>query len=1182
MHQATAFYSDGLDLLAEFLASSRPSADGAAAVYADQAHWTQAMRQLGRWSRGHGELRGDRQALRIEVGAGAWNHLYAAALSAGRATAPDALGMAARGAGGMLAELSAVPLLAQALQPSSFHAAPRGDVPEAAQRNEPWLCLDWQPLRKLLLRDRLLAHEAERPRLSVETLAPDWTLTDPGALADGFLLHAPGQPPQLLCPASWQRRISAELGRHFHVSALLLLRLMFHSPGQGWGWDAESAQCRGLAELMRQAEQAGLTDFHGLGENCALLAAAIDMAAAGSAMEGELSAVSLLAQAVNRLAALWPPQMLHPRHPSAPLMAGWMAQVDDSAEVAPDALLGPGARIGAECVIESAAIVHGGAEIGPGVVIPEGVVVAPGARVARLMLEDVALPAGTVLRGSALLQRGAQVGRDVTLGADVDISVGVRLPDGIEVADRARVRILYLGRGALLPPGTKIEGSLTLGARARVGEGVRIGAGVEIGANAAIGDGLHLPRGVIVADGARLGICDIAASARVPMGTVLHGDVQLRQDTVIGLGVTLGFGVDIGPGVIVPAGVTVLAGARIDRLRLNGCHLPRQTAIGGNLILGQQCQVGRHVTFAGDNRIAAGVVLPARLHIARGARIDRLRLGTPLPPSTVVCGSLDVGANVTLGRGITLGASVILRASLPDGISVGPGATVRRCETHGALLGWDVHIDGDLYLADGVEVGNGVRFGHGVRIETPCRIPDGVTFRARARVRRLELAPDVTLPAGTRIGGDLCLGRGVRVGTGVEFGADVEIGPGVAIPDGARIVDQACISRLDIAPGVRLPDCFHLSGDAVVESGACIGDNATLGRDVEIGAGARLPPGVILCDGARLTELRLGDQVTLPAGTRIGGNLIARHGATVGIDVELGAGVDIGAYVSLPEAVQVCPGARVRVLSIAPEVLLPRATRIEGDVWIVRGARIGQSVTLGAGAWLGAKAEIPDGAIVATGAHIDRLRVASSVTLGGGVVFTGNATIMSGACVGRGVRLGKGVAIGPRVRLPDGVTVADGARVRRLCVGPGVNLPPAFMISGDLCIGQAAVVGLGAQFGASVWIAPGAVIDDHARVAAGTRVGAPPLSAGAPPADASLPVWQAYLTRVSLYRQQDPASQDRQLAQANASQHAAPGPADVQASAPSPQAPSAPIPIPGTVAFPVAPNSGLQPFSPLG
>lgn len=180
------------------------------------------------------------------------------------------------------------------------------------------------------------------------------------------------------------------------------------------------------------------------------------------------------------------------------------------------------------------------------------------------------------------------------------------------------------------------------------------------------------------------------------------------------------------------------------------------------------------------------------------------------------------------------------------------------------------------------------------------------------------------------------------------------------------------------------------------------------------------------------------------------------------------------------------------------------------------------------------------------------------------------------------MRLGRGVAIGPRVRLPDGVTVADGARVRRLCVGPSVNLPPAFMISGDLCIGQAAVVGHGAQFGASVWIAPGAVIEDHARVAAGTRVGAPPLSAGAPPADASLAVWQAYLTRASLYRQQGPALQDTQVAQENAGQHAAPGPADVQASGPPPRTASAPIPLPETVAFPVALNSGLQPFSPLG
>ena len=429
------------------------------------------MRQLVRWSRGHGLVSGDETALRISVGASTWNGLYAAALSIGRAAAPDAIGMAARGAGGMLAELSTVPLMADALQPCAMHPRLRSADPGAGHEEAPWLQLAWQPLQKLLLRDRLLEQEARRPRLTVEALPQSGAHLDAETLAHGFVLHAPGQPPQLVCAPGWQRRISEEVGRHFNASVLLLFRLMFHDVGQGWGWDADSAQCRGLSILMAQAEDAGLTDFNGLSETCMLLTGAIEKAASGDVLESDLSAAALLAHAVMQVAAMWPQEMLHPRHPCAGLMAGWMAQVDDTAQVAPDALLGPGVRIGRGSVIESGAIIHGGAEVGPGVVIPEGVVVAAGARVARLAREDVLLPPGTVLCGSARLQRGVRLGRQVTLGSNVEIGTGVHLPDGIVVADLARVRRLYLGRGVALAPGTRIEGSLSVGSGSRAAAG---------------------------------------------------------------------------------------------------------------------------------------------------------------------------------------------------------------------------------------------------------------------------------------------------------------------------------------------------------------------------------------------------------------------------------------------------------------------------------------------------------------------------------------------------------------------------------------------------------------------------------------------------------------------------------------------------------------------------------------
>lgn len=1193
MHQATTFYSDGLDTIAEFLACSKPAADGIVAIYQEQRQWEHAMRQLARWCRGHGPVSGDETALRISVSASTWNGLYAAALSIGRAAPPDAVGISARGAGGMLAALSAVPLMADALQPGVTHPHLRSADLGAGHEDGPWLQLSWQPLQKLLLRDRLLEQDARRPRLTLQTMPQSCAQLDADALEHGFVLHAPGQPPQLICAPGWQVRIAQELGRQFNVSVLLLFRLMFHNVDQGWGWDADSAQCRGLSILMAQAEELGLTDFKGLTETCTLLANSIDKAATGDALEGELSAAALLAHAVNRLAAMWPQDMLHPRHPSARLMAGWMAQVDDQAHVAPDALLGPGVRIGKGGVVESGAIIQGGAEVGAGVLIPEGVVVAAGARIARLALEEVMLPPGTVLCGSARLQRGVRVGKQVTLGANVEIGAGVHLPDGIVVADLARVRRLYVGQGVALAPGTRIEGSLSLGSRSHIGDKVCFGADVEIGAEAQIGNGLHIPRGIMVAAGARISHCDIAANASIPPGTVLHGGLTLRRNSVVGIGVVFGYGADIGPDVIVPSGVTVMAGARIARLQLNGCTLPHQTIIGGNLTLGRQCRVGRNVVFEGDNRIGVAVQLPAGLHVAKGARINYLRLSAPLPARTIVCGNLIVGPTARVGRGVRLGADVTLRATIPDGLSVGAGAMVRRCDVAGAQLGWNTRIDGDLYLANGVALGDHTRFEDDVRIKTACRIPDGLVFRAGARVRCFELAPDVTLPAATRIGGSLRLERGVRVGAGVEFGADVEIGPGVHIPDGARIADQARITRLEIAPDAQLPNCLHLHGNAVIGAGACIGDNAMLGRDVLISPGVTLPPGVVLCDGARLTELRLGEGVVLPAGTRIGGNLVIRRGATLGIDVEFGAGVEIGPYVCLPEGLQVEPDTCLRELCIPRDVQVPPGTRIHGDLWISHGVKVGQQVAFGADARIGPDVVIPDGAMIGSGARIDRLRVASNVTLGREVVFSGNAVIQTGACIGDGVMLGKNVVIGPRVRLPQGVVVVDGARMRRFCVGPRVNLPAMFIVEGDLCLGQGVVVGHGARFGAGVWVGPGAVIDDHAQVPAGARVTAAIRTVDrvpvAPPPDASLPVWQAYMAQLSLNRRQGTAlveAQAPELAVAQTMANLAPAPdtqlAPAQVDDMQPRPVSAPIPIPvAATAYP-APAPGFRPLSPFG
>jgi hypothetical protein len=119
MADATALLSDGLDLLAEFLASSRAVDDDIVVTYDEQSRWHATAVELACWSDagadGENGFVLDEAALRIKVSPAFWNRLYAGALASGRAVPPDRTGGATRGVGGMLAELSRVPDLAGAL-----------------------------------------------------------------------------------------------------------------------------------------------------------------------------------------------------------------------------------------------------------------------------------------------------------------------------------------------------------------------------------------------------------------------------------------------------------------------------------------------------------------------------------------------------------------------------------------------------------------------------------------------------------------------------------------------------------------------------------------------------------------------------------------------------------------------------------------------------------------------------------------------------------------------------------------------------------------------------------------------------------------------------------------------------------------------------------------------------------
>ena len=1196
MAGATALFSDGLDLLAEFLASSHAVDDGIAVVYDQPVRWHAAAAELARWSgagaAGANDIVLDQATLRITVTPALWNQLYARALSAGRSVTPDRTGMATRGAGGMLAELSRLPAMAGTI----LHIGPELVMDDADA--EPWLLLPWKPLCALLLRDRLLVQEAMRPRPLLDTLPASVARFDAAVQQHGLLLQQDGQPMQLCCPRAWSERIGGELRCHFTESVLLLFRLMFYNHDQGWGWDADSAQCAGLVALMDDAERSGLAGFGAFRDSCALLARAIGDGDAGP------SRAMPMAAAVRQLAALWPADYLQAGHPSCSLMAGWMTQVHPDAWIAPDALLGPGVSVGRDCVIGAGAVLQNGAEIAPFQVVPPGVVIAAGAAVARIALFGNTLPPGTVLRGSLIVYRKASIGSQVTLGADAEIGFGIAIPDGVKVTDGAGVHVLHLGAGVMLPAGTVIEGNLTVEDGVEFGSGIRTGANVLIQQGATIGDGVCLPSNVVVAAGARIQRCTLGRGAWLGPAAVIHGDLTLGPRAEVGAGVKLGANAVIGAGVVVPAGVTVQAGAHIAVLKLHGCWLPPGTVLGGDLRLGRHCEVGSGVVFEGDIRIASDIILPNDLRIARGARIHHLHLaGAILAAGTVVCGSAFVASGTRIGRGVTLEADVVVTAAaLPDGVTVMRHAYVGHCDVAGAQMRPGTRIGGDLTLAPGVQVGWNVRLHKGVRIDGVCRIPDGVEFMPGSIVDWFQIAPHVLLPPGTRVAGNLCLKRGVVVGAGVSFGAGAVVEHDVRIPNGAYLARGALIRRLDIAPGVALPDRFTLYGDAVLGAGSSLGERVVLGANVEVGAGVALPAGVTLIEGVRIGALHIADDVVLPVGTRIGGDVVLRRGVRVGLDVELGAGTDIGPHVRLPNGIVVASGAAVRVLSvaagvlpghgvciegdlsaapgarvapgvrfgagvvleagcrvgsgillppgvivsrharlacidIAADVLLPRQTRIGGDLRIATGVQVGRQVCFGHGVCIGPGVAIPSGTDLADHATVNRLALAADAVLGSGLTLCGDAAIGSGVRIGDDVTLGAGAVVGAGVHLPNGIVVAFNATVNMFRLGADVRLPEEFGIAGDLCLEDRVVVGARVQFGAgmvvgadvvigagavlgdNVVVCAGAVIGEHACLAtdavvdAGTHIGRGEHVRCARPSDsAHFGLWQAYLS----------------------------------------------------------------------
>jgi UDP-3-O-[3-hydroxymyristoyl] glucosamine N-acyltransferase len=316
-------------------------------------------------------------------------------------------------------------------------------------------------------------------------------------------------------------------------------------------------------------------------------------------------------------------------------------------------------------------------------------------------------------------------------------------------------------------------------------------------------------------------------------------------------------------------------------------------------------------------------------------------------------------------------------------------------------------------------------------------------------------------------------------------------------PDRPRVlVPWEPLKALLLHDKVLAPEAIVLQGNAIIHRAASMRQWVVLGADVEIGPGVTLPPDMVLDKGARLTCLSVADNVTLPDGTRLGGDLVLRRGVQVGRDVAFGPCVDIGPHVVLPDGASVAAGARIHELRIAADVELPRGTYIAGNLVLCAGVTVKGSVCFGADVRveahcrIGHGVTIPSGMVVEQGADVSFLKIAADVTLPCGIRINGNLRIGPGVRVGSGACFGSNVKIGPGVQLPDGVTVMDNARIDRLAIADDAMTGEALMLCGNATIEAGArlendvLLGADVIVGAGVHLPAGAVLADHARVRA--------------------------------------------------------------------------------------------------
>ncbi len=200
----------------------------------------------------------------------------------------------------------------------------------------------------------------------------------------------------------------------------------------------------------------------------------------------------------------------------------------------------------------------------------------------------------------------------------------------------AFVRIVQQIRGTSPEPSGVIDPSAQIHPTARIGEGATIGPFAVVGEHTEIGKNVTLQTGVVIGRDCRIGD-DAVLHPRVVLydGTILGNRVVIHANAVIGAD---GFGYRFQNGrhtkvpqlgcVLIEDDVEVGAGSTIDRGTFGPTRIGCGTKIDNLVMIGHNCQIGRHNILAGQVGIAGScttgdyVVMAGQVGVA-----DHLQVG---------------------------------------------------------------------------------------------------------------------------------------------------------------------------------------------------------------------------------------------------------------------------------------------------------------------------------------------------------------------------------------------------------------------------------------------------------------------------------------------------------------------------------------------------------------------------